>query len=263
MSTNQIQIYTNPDFGDIRTVLINDEPWFVGKDVATALGYENTRDALAKHVDGEDKNTVAIRDGIQGNPNTTVINESGLYSLVFSSKLPKAKEFKHWVTSEVLPSIRKNSVYATEDFTERAINDPDFAIAVFMKLKEERAARKTLEEKVEKDKPKVELAEAISASDGDILVGALAKVLKQNGIDMGQNRLFAWMRDNDYLIKQKGKNHNLPTQKSMDMGLMRIKENAVKLGKDENGQTITTSTPVITMAGQAYFINLFMRSNGC
>lgn len=108
---NELKIFSNPDFGEVRTLSIDGEPWFVGKDVADILGYTNPRDALAKHVDDEDKNTVAICDGTPGNPNTTVINESGLYSLVLSSKLPTAKKFKRWVTSEVLPSIRKHGGY--------------------------------------------------------------------------------------------------------------------------------------------------------
>lgn len=112
MNENKLAVFSNPDFGEVRTLEINGEPWFVGKDVATALGYSNVRDAIAKHVDDEDKNTVAIRDGIQGNPNQTIINESGLYSLIMSSKMEKAKEFKRWVTSEVLPSIRKTGVYS-------------------------------------------------------------------------------------------------------------------------------------------------------
>ncbi len=108
---NNLQIFKNDSFGEVRTLIINNEPWFVGKDVAEILGYSNTRKALIDHVEDEDKNTVTIRDGIQGNPNMTIINESGLYSLILSSKLPKAKEFKRWVTSEVLPSIRKNGGY--------------------------------------------------------------------------------------------------------------------------------------------------------
>ena len=137
---NDLKIFSSPEFGQIRTVSINNEPWFVGNDVATSLGYSNTRDALAKHVDGEDKNTVAIRDGI-GNPNKTVINESGIYSLVFSSKLPTAKKFKHWVTSEVLPAIRKHGGYLTPERLEEALLNPDTLIRLATELKEERAAR--------------------------------------------------------------------------------------------------------------------------
>lgn len=136
---NELKIFENPDFGKVRTMEIDGEPYFVGKDVAEILGYNNTRDALAKHVDSEDKNTVAICDG-KGNPNQTIINESGLYSLILSSKLPKAKEFKRWVTSEVLPSIRKHGLYATEEL----ISNPDIAIAAFQALKEERERNRKL-----------------------------------------------------------------------------------------------------------------------
>ena len=122
-----MQVFNNPEFGEVRVVTINKEPWFVGKDVAVALGYRNVRDAISKHVDGDDKNTVVIRDGIQGNPNMTIINESGLYSLILSSKLPTAKKFKHWVTSEVLPDIRKHGLYATESVLDTMLRDPDYA----------------------------------------------------------------------------------------------------------------------------------------
>ena len=140
----ELQIFSNEQFGSIRTMELDGKPYFVGKDVAEVLGYSNTRDALSKHIDNEDKNTVAIHDGIQGNPNQVVINESGLYSLILSSKLPKAKEFKRWVTSEVLPTIRKHGMYATEEL----LNNPDLAIKVFTELREERLKRQSLEENV-------------------------------------------------------------------------------------------------------------------
>lgn len=161
MNTNlQTWSYEN---SEIRTIEKDGEPWFVGKDVAAVLGYSNTRDALAKHVDDEDKNTVVIRDGIQGNPNTIVINESGLYSLVLSSKLPNAKKFKRWVTSVVLPSIRKHGAYMTDQTLEQALTSPDFLIQLATQLKEEKEQRKQLEAKVEQDKPKVLFADSVSA----------------------------------------------------------------------------------------------------
>lgn len=141
---NKIKIFESPTFGKVRTIVVNDEPYFVGKDVAEILGYSNTRDALSKHIDNEDKNTVAIHDGIKGNPNQVVINESGLYSLILSSKLPKAKEFKRWVTSEVLPSIRKHGLYAVDD----VLNNPDVWIKALTELKEERAKTKQLAETI-------------------------------------------------------------------------------------------------------------------
>ncbi len=147
---NELQIFENAEFGSIRTVEINNEPYFVGKDVAEILGYKNTRDALSKRVDDEDKG-VAKRDTLGGYQDLTVINESGLYSLILSSKLPKAKQFKRWVTSEVLPSIRKHGLYATDEL----LADPDIAIAAFTALKAEREKAKTLESKIAVQKQQI------------------------------------------------------------------------------------------------------------
>ena len=255
MNTNlQTWSYEN---SEIRTIEKDGEPWFVGKDVAAVLGYSNTRDALAKHVDDEDKNTVVIRDGIQGNPNTIVINESGLYSLVLSSKLPNAKKFKRWVTSEVLPSIRKHGAYMTDQTLEQALTSPDFLIQLATQLKEEKEQRKQLEAKVEQDKPKVLFADSVSASKSSILVGELAKILKQNGVDTGQFRLFAWLRENGYLIKREGSDYNMPTQKSAEMGLFEVKQTIIT---HSDGHITTNKTPKVTGKGQVYFINKFMNA---
>ena len=255
MNTNlQTWSYEN---SEIRTIEKDGEPWFVGKDVAAVLGYSNTRDALAKHVDDEDKNTVVIRDGIQGNPNTIVINESGLYSLVLSSKLPNAKKFKRWVTSEVLPSIRKHGAYMTDQTLEQALTSPDFLIQLATQLKEEKEQRKQLEAKVEQDKPKVLFADSVSASKSSILVRELAKILKQNGVDTGQFRLFAWLRENGYLIKREGSDYNMPTQKSAEMGLFEVKQTIIT---HSDGHITTNKTPKVTGKGQVYFINKFMNA---
>ena len=255
MNTNlQTWSYEN---SEIRTIEKDGEPWFVGKDVAAVLGYSNTRDALAKHVDDEDKNTVVIRDGIQGNPNTIVINESGLYSLVLSSKLPNAKKFKRWVTSEVLPSIRKHGAYMTDQTLEQALTSPDFLIQLATQLKEEKEQRKQLEAKVEQDKPKVLFADSVSASKSSILVGELAKILKQNGVDTGQFRLFAWLRENGYLIKREGSDYNMPTQKSAEMGLFEVKQTIIT---HSDGHITTNKTPKVTGKGQVYFVNKFMNA---
>ena len=246
---NEIKIFDNPEFGKVRTMEINGEPYFVGKDVAEILGYSNTRDALTKHVDSEDKNTVAICDG-KGNPNQTVINESGLYSLILSSKLPKAKEFKRWVTSEVLPSIRKHGAYAVDEL----LNDPEFAIKTFTALKEERERSKRLSEQIEADKPKVIFADSVSAAKSSILIGDLAKILKQNGVDIGQKRLFGWLRDNGYLIKS-GSSKNMPTQKAAEMGLFEVKVSTVN---NPDGSIRETKTTKVTGKGQVYFVNKFL-----
>jgi prophage antirepressor-like protein len=176
-----LQTFRNESFGEIRTLNIDGEPWFVGKDVADSLGYERTDNAIRNHVDEEDKLTHQISASGQ-NRNMVLINESGLYSLIMSSKLPSAKQFKRWVTNEVLPAIRKHGVYATAETAERLLNDPDFMIRTFTALKEEREKNAALQSKIEQDKPKVLFADAVSTAKTSILVGELAKLLKQNGV---------------------------------------------------------------------------------
>ena len=250
---NEVQVFNFKD-SEVRTLLINNEPYFVGKDVASILGYSNPRKALADHVDDEDKGVTKC-DTLGGVQELTVINESGLYSLVLSSKLPKAKEFKKWVTSEVLPSIRKHGAYMSADTLEKALTSPDFLIKLATELKNEKEKRAELENQNKQMKPKVVFADAVATSHTSILVGELAKILKQNGIDMGQKRLFAWLRENGYLIKRKGTDYNMPTQKAMDLGLFEIKEGSYVNG---SGVNITTKTPKVTGKGQQYFINKFL-----
>ena len=264
-----LQIFNNPEFGEVRTTVIDGEPWFVGKDVATALGYSNTKDALAKHVDDDDKLGSQIATSGQRRE-MTVINESGLYSLVLSSKLPTAKKFKRWVTSEVLPAIRKHGGYMTPEKVEEALLNPDVLIQLATELKEERNKNKALHDlAVEQDKhiarqddliatlePKGIFADSVSASDTTILIGELAKIIKQNGTDMGQNRLFQWMRDQKYLIGRKGTDYNMPTQKSMKLGLFTIKETTIN---HADGHVSISKTPKVTGKGQVYFVNKFLR----
>lgn len=229
---DNLKIFKNDMFGEIRTISKDNEIWFVGKDVATALGYSNTRDALSRHVDSEDKDTVVISDGIQGNPNVIGINESGLYSLVLSSKLPTAKQFKRWVTSEVLPTIRKTGAYMTPQKIEEVLLNPDTIITLAKQIKELQAENQMQAQKIEADRPKTIFADAVAASKSSILIGDLAKILKQNGYETGQKRLFQYLRDNGYLIKRKGADYNSPTQKAMEMGLFEIKETSVALPDD-------------------------------
>lgn len=250
---NEIKIFENAEFGSVRTLEVNGEPYFVGKDVADILGYQNGSRDINRHVDAEDRTDVAIHDGSQ-NRNMTIINESGLYSLILSSKLPKAKEFKHWVTSEVLPSIRKHGAYMTDDVLHRAITEPDFLIQLATELKEEQEKRKELESKIETDKPMVLFANSVQASHTSILVGDLAKIMKQNGIDMGQKRLFGWLRDNGYLIKS-GNSKNMPTQKAMEMKLFEVKESTIN---NPDGSVRITKTTKVTGKGQIYFVNKLM-----
>ena len=248
---NELEIFNNPEFGQIRATEINGEPYFVGKDVAEALGYTNPQKAIRDHVDEEDK---TLNESFTVNGTMAVlISESGVYSLVFGSQLPKAKEFKHWVTSEVLPTIRKHGAYATPATIESIIADPDNGIKLLTALKEEQEKRKALQTQIAEQKPKVIFAEAVSASKTSILIGDLAKILKQNGIDIGQKRLFAWLRDNGYLIKG-GSSKNMPTQRAMEMGLFVVKEGSYVNGE---GVNVTTKTTKLTGKGQIYFINKF------
>lgn len=245
---NELQIFKNEKFGEVRTMSIDGEPWFVGKDVAEILGYQNASKALADHVYDEDKlNNVSLSS--LGQRGGWLINESGLYSLILRSKLPSAKEFKHWVTSEVLPSIRKHGGYITGQ--EHMTGEELLARAV----KYANSKIEELESKVEVMKPKAIFADAVSTSKTSILIGDLAKLLKQNGIDMGQKRLFDWMRNNGYLIKQKGTSYNRPTQRSMEMGLFEVKESSFVHPDGHTGITMTTK---VTGKGQVYFINKFL-----
>lgn len=258
----------------MRTLTINGEPYFVGKDVAEALGYTNTKKAIGDHVDEEDKRIIQrshfvtlennlpkevfpvnFVNAIIPNRGLTVINESGVYALVFGSKLPNAKKFKHWVTSEVLPSIRKHGAYMTPETLEQAIYNPDFLIKLATELKTEKEKRQALEIQAEENKPKVLFADAVSTSQTSILVGDLAKIIKQNGVDIGANRLFAWFRDNGYLIKRKGSDYNMPTQYSMKLGLFEVKETIIT---HSDGHISISKTPKVTGKGQQYFVNKFL-----
>lgn len=253
---NKIKVFKNSSFGEIRTIVMNSEPWFVGKDVAEILGYAKARNAISAHVDPEDKKDAPIQGPLGGTQEMTIINESGLYSLILSSKLPTAKRFKRWVTSEVLPAIRRHGAYLTEQKVEEILTNPDTIIKLATQLKEEREARKQAEALNEANRPKVIFAEAVSASHSSILIGDLAKILRGNGVNIGQRRLFQWMRDHGYLIKQKGASYNMPTQRAMDMGLFRVKEGTYING---SGANIVTKTTKVTGRGQQFFINKFLK----
>ena len=250
---NEIKIFENPTFGKVRTTELNGEPYFVGKDVAEILGYKETAKAIRTKVDHDDKG-VSVLDTPGGKQEIIVINESGVYALVFGSKLPKAKEFKRWVTSEILPSIRRHGAYMTDDILAKTIENPDFLINLLTEMKEEKQRRITAEEKIKADRSKVLFAESVEVSKGSILVGDLAKLIKQNGYEIGQKRLFAWLRDNGYLMKS-GNSYNMPTQYSMELGLFEVKEHVIN---NPDGSVRVTRTPKVTGKGQRYFINKFL-----
>lgn len=248
-----VEIFKNPEFGEVRTTMIDGEPWFVGKDVAEALGYARTADAVAAHVDAEDKGVGKIPTP-GGEQDVTIINESGLYSLVLSSKLPTAKQFKRWVTHEVIPSIRKHGMYATDGLLAKATQDPDFLIGLLNNMKDERKKRLEAESKLNEAHPKIVFADAVSVSKNAILIFDLAKILKQNGVEIGGRRLFDKLREEGFLIKS-GSSKNMPTQRAMDMGLFVIKEGSYINGQ---GVNVTTKTTKVTGKGQLYFINKFL-----
>lgn len=244
---NEVQLF-NFESHEVRSLLLNNEPWFVGKDVAEALGYSKARNAIATHIDSEDKKDAPIQGTLGGVQEMTVINESGLYSLVLSSKLPSAKKFKRWVTSKVLPALRKTGQYQVKE-----LSGSELMAKALIEAQSVLAAKDKV---IEEMKPKVVFADAVATSHTSILVGELAKILKQNGIDMGQKRLFAWLREKGYLIKRQGTDYNMPTQKAMELGLFEIKEGSYVNG---SGVNITTKTPKVTGKGQQYFINKFLQ----
>lgn len=243
---SELQVFNNAMFGNVRVLLQGDEPWFVAKDIADTLGYQNGSRDVNRHTDEEDRTKTMVFDGNQ-NKETILINESGLYSLVLSSKLPNAKQFRRWVTSEVLPSLRKYGTYSTD--IPRTLPD---ALKAYANEIEAHNKTKAL---VEEQKPKVLFADAVNASHTSILVGDLAKLLRQNGLDIGQNRLFEKLRQEGYLIKQKGESYNMPTQRSMDMKLFEVKESTFT---NPDGSTHITKTSKVTGKGQIYFANRYL-----
>lgn len=256
---NDLKIWESQEFGVLRVIERDGEPWMVGRDVAKALGYFNVSKAVATHVDAEDKRfeMLPIADAQNGNvlgaTKTTLINESGLYSLVLSSKLPGAKRFRRWVTGEVLPSIRKDGGYIK---TAPGMTDADIMAKAIL------LAQKTIEgqkAQIAEMTPKALFADAVSASSTSILVGDLAKLIRQNGMDIGQNRLFDWLRNNGYLIRAKGMSWNMPTQRSMDMGLFEVKETSIT---HSDGHISVNKTVKVTGKGQIYFVNKLVPKKG-
>lgn len=254
---NELQIFTNEMFGELRTIEENGKMLFCGSDVARALGYSNPRDALLRHCKGVVKHDVGVETGTKADGTAAVqtvamsfISEGDVYRLITHSKLPAAERFERWVFDEVLPTIRKHGMYAVDEL----IANPDLGIAALTALKEERAKTKELEAQIEQDKPKVLFANAVEASKSSILIGDLAKLLKQNGVDTGQKRLFDQLRQEGYLMKG-GSAYNMPTQRSMEMGLFEVKESTVN---NPDGSIRINRTTKVTGKGQTYFINKFL-----
>ena len=251
---NELQTFTSAAFGSVRIIDKAGQPWFVGKDVAVALGYSNPQKAIREHVRDAHKG-VNEMDTPGGKQQLAIIDEAGFYSLVMRAKTEKAEAFQEWVTGEVLPAIRKTGGYiaGSENMTDAEIMAK--AVLVAQSTIQQRDQRiKELESDVAAAKPKVLFADAVSASDSTILIGDLAKILKQNGHPIGQKRLFSWMREQGYLIKRAGADYNSPTQRAMELGLFKIKETAIS---HSDGHVSVSKTTKVTGKGQQYFINKF------
>ncbi|WP_433748325.1 phage antirepressor KilAC domain-containing protein [Paenibacillus amylolyticus] len=256
---NDVQVFNHPMFGELPTLVVEGTEWFGATDAASALSFSDPHKAINNHVDEDDSTIHPVIDSLGRKQNKKFINESGLYNLIFGaakqSNNPeiksKAKKYKGWVTSEVLPSIRKHGAYMTESTIERMVNDPDFLIKLGETLKAEQEARRALEQKIQLDQPKVLFADSLQASSDCILIANLAKILKQNGVNTGQNRLYQWMRENGYLGKR-GEHWNMPTQRAMDLKLFEVKTTVMnRPDKDPR----TTKTTVVTGRGQMYFLD--------
>lgn len=252
---NSLKVFNHKEFGELKIIQVSNQIWFDGNEVAKMLGYSNPRDVLAKRCKGVAKHDTLKNQG--GYP-LTIIPEPDLYRLIIGSKLPGAERFESWIMEEVLPSIRQHGGYLTPDKLEEVLTDPDTLIQLAKNLKEEQEKRRALETENMKLKPKALFAQAVETAETSILVGELAKLISQNGVEIGQNRLFRWLRENGYLIKRRGESYNNPSQYSMELGLMETK---VRTISNPDGSIRTTRTTKITGKGQVYFINKFLESN--
>lgn len=241
---NELQIFNNAMFGNVRIILQDNEPWFVAKDICECLAISKHRDAISR-LDTDERGSLKV-DTLGGKQEMATVNEYGLYNLVLSSRKPEAKEFKRWITHDVLPTLRKTGSYS--------MNIPQTLPEALRAYADEVEQHNKTKALVEAQRPKVIFADAVSTSDTDILIGDLAKLLNQNGHNIGQNRLFERLRKEGYLISRKGNSYNTPTQKAMELGLFRIKETAIT---HADGRTTINKTPKVTGKGQLYFINRY------
>lgn len=243
---NELKVFENPEFGRVRTVSVDNEPWFFAKDVCDALSIatNHVRESLDED---EVSNLRSTEIGPEfGGKAPLIVSEAGLYSLILKSRKPEAKAFKRWITHEVIPAIRKTGGYHVPQSPEEQMAQGLLAAQKLLAEKDKR---------IEEMRPKEIFADAVSVSKTDILIGDLAKLIKQNGHDIGQKRLFAWLREKGYLIKRKGLDWNMPTQKAMEMKLFRVKETVVT---HADGHTTVSKTPKVTGKGQVYFVNKFL-----
>lgn len=239
---------------DVRVISLDSDPWFVAKDVATILGYSNPQDAVRRHCKKPQPVGVSVSRTLD--QQTVIIPESDVYRLILRSNLPNAEAFETWVMEEVLPTIRKTGgAYLTLEKAEEILFNPDLMIGLATQIKELRAEAAAKQARIDAMRPKELFADSVSASDSCLLVGDLAKILNQNGIDVGQNRLFGWLREEGYLSHRKGLSWNSPTQRAMDLGVLTFSETTIINSK---GDVLIRKTPRITGKGQLYFVNKFL-----
>lgn len=249
---HDLQLFNSPRFGDVRTLTEDGNTLFCGSDVARALGYARPQNAIAAHCKGALKRGIPTNGGMQ---EMSFIPEGDLYRLITHSKLPDAEKFERWVFDEILPSIRRNGMYATPEKLAEMLLNPDAMIQTLQALKAEQEKRKALEAQAEADKPKVLFSDAVSASSSSILIGDLAKLLRQNGVPIGQNRLFDRLRSEGFLMRN-GESRNLPTQRAMEQGLFEVKETTIA---NADGSIRVTKTTKVTGKGQVYFVNRYLK----
>lgn len=258
---NEIKVFENSQFGEIRTTVIDGEPWFVAADVCRVLEIGNPTMAILR-LEEDEKALISIEGLSRGNDTGNIINEPGLYALVLGSRKPEARVFKRWITHDVIPAIRCHGGYMTPEKVEEALLNPDTLIQLATTLKQEREARQLAEvqkqalaEKVTADAPKVLFADSVTASKNSILIGELAKLMRQNGFDIGEKRLFDRLRRDGYLCSSRGERWNMPTQRALDMGLFELKKSVIS---NPDGSVRTTRTTKVTGKGQIYFINKYI-----
>ena len=253
MNNSELKIF-NYKNNEVRTTIKDGEIWWVLKDVCEILGLSEPH-RVASRLEKDERTQMTVTDNLGRPQSTTLVNEPGLYKVIFRSDTPEAKKFMHWVSHEVLPSIRKHGAYITSAKMEELMNDPETWVKLIRTLQQERREKELLQNKIEKDRPKVIFCDAVSASDEDILVSEMAKILRGNGIDIGEHRLFERLRNEGFLIRRKGTDKNIPTQRSMNLGLFKITETTIT---HSDGHVTIAKTSKITSKGQVYFIKYFL-----
>ena len=252
---NGLAIFENSEFGKIRTIEENGNVLFCGSDVAKVLGYRRPNDALSLHCRYTVKHSIPHPQNPDKRIEMTFVPEGDVYRLIVHSKLPSAERFEKWVFDEVIPSIRKHGAYMTPEKIEEVLLNPDTIIRLAQEIKAEQEARRKLEAEAEVNRPKALFADSVSSSSDTILVREMAKILRQNGVKVGQNRLYQWLRENGYLIRQRGDDYNMPTQYSLEHELMTVKESTFT---PADGEPKIWRTAKITGKGQLYFVNKFL-----